>query len=104
MNKDDIQKYISDAKLCAGNTIGWIVPPEHIEQIIEEFKKVCPTIKHKVSMDWDDDTLLWLRFTWENNAWNPVKLTTLLQIPGTVTIEPSKKERPPSARYGGPRW
>jgi hypothetical protein len=103
-----IQKYINEALECT-TTKAWIVDKENIPKIVAAFQKLCPTIKHAVTMDWDDDTLLWLRLVWEpgtlHSTPQPVVPKTVLKAPSaTETAQRSKPPDPPRARYGGPRW
>ena len=101
----DIQKYIDEALLC-NTTKAWIVDKENIPKIVEAFKKLCPTIKHAVTMDWDDDTLLWLRLTWEPGTLHskPQTVTVQTVLKAPIATETKKQPDPPRARYGGPRW
>jgi len=106
-----IQKFINEALECT-TTKAWIVKREIIEKTVDAFKKLCPKIQHQVTMDWDDDTLLWLRFTWEpgtlHSTPQPVTVQTVLKAPSaTDTVqkpETTKQPDPPRVRYGGPRW
>lgn len=101
-----IQKYLAEAKL-ATCTIGWVVRQDLIERVVQEFKKLYPSIEHKITMDWDDDTLLWLRFTWKVGELNPAykkPASVVLPPPVSTTVVVPPTPRPKSARYGGPRW
>jgi hypothetical protein len=102
-----IQKYINEALECT-TTKAWIVDKENIPKIVSAFQKLCPKIQHQVTMDWDDDTLLWLRFTWEPGTLHatppqPVSIQTVLKAP-SITETLKKSDPPQRARYGGPRW
>jgi hypothetical protein len=98
-----IKKYIDEALACA-TTKAWVVRQDLIPKVVEAFQKLCPAIKHQVTMDWDDETLLWLRFTWEpgtlHSTPQPPAPKIILKAPSTA----SKPQDPPRARYGGPRW
>ena len=88
---------IDEAKACNDKgSISWTINLDDVEQIVKDFKKVHPDVKHSVSIDWDDDTLYKIRVSWE---------------PGTFGLRPKKKQSsseavpsPPVQRYGGPRW
>ena len=100
-----MEKYIEGVTACKA-TIAWIVKKEQIEDIVKAVKSKCPEFSHKVTMDWDDDSLLWLRFTREELL--PVVPKTVLTIPSAKgTVPPPEKKQPqdqPQVRYGGPRW
>ena len=106
-----IQKYVDEAMVCT-TTKAWIVEKEFIPKVVAAFQKLCPKIEHKVTMDWDDDTLLWLRLTWEPGTLNSKPPTVTVKTVQTVSNakdteqkpEMTKQPDPPRARYGGPRW
>jgi len=110
-NEEFIQKYINEALECT-TTKAWIVDKENIPKIVAAFQKLCPKIQHQVTMDWDDDTLLWLRFTWEpgtlHSTPQTVTVQTVLKAPSATDTaqksEMKKQPDPPRVRYGGPRW
>ena len=101
-DEEHIQRYINEALACE-STKAWIVRQDLIPKVVDAFKKLCPTIKHQVTMDWDDTDLLWLRFTWEPGT---LHSTPQPVVPKTILKAPSATEQqdPPRVRYGGPRW
>lgn len=103
-----MEKYIEGVKNCKAS-VAWIVTNDQIEDIVKAIKFRFPNFTHKVSMDWDDDTLLWLRFTRESDLKQPVVIPKTVQtIPSAMDIVPPlEKKKPqdqPQVRYGGPRW
>jgi hypothetical protein len=94
----NVQSYIDAAKDSKTGTVTITVPIEEVKPTVAEFEKVCPTVKHSVSMDWDDDTLYRVKFMWEPGKFvaKPVSIQT-----------PLPQYRPEVARApkpGGPRW
>ena len=113
MSTDErIKKYVKEALESKTNTKAWIIEKDFIPKVVAEFKRLCPSIKHEVNMDWDDDTLLWLRFTWEpgtlHSTPQPVVSKTVQTVPSATDTErkseTKKQPDPPRVRYGGPRW
>ena len=103
-----MEKYIEGVKNCKAS-VAWVVTKDKIEDIIKTIKFRFPNFTHKVSMDWDDDTLLWLRFTRESDSTQPIAIPkTVLTVPSaTGTVPPPEKKKPQDqsqVRYGGPRW
>jgi len=103
-----MDKYIEDVKTCKAS-VAWIVAKDKIEDIVKAIKFRFPNFTHKVSMDWDDDTLLWLRFTRESDSTPPIAIPkTVPIVPSAMgTVPPPEKKKPqdqPQVRYGGPRW
>jgi len=103
-----MEKYIEGVKACKAS-VAWIVPLRDTENIIKAVKAACPGVTHQITIDWDDDSLYWLRFTRVSNSeLNPEASKTVQKAPsatGTVqTPENKKQPDPPRARYGGPRW
>lgn len=100
-----MEKYIEGVNACKA-TVAWIVTKEQIEDIVKAVKSKCPGFSHKVTMDWDDDSLLWLRFTREELL--PAVPKTVVTVPSATdtvqTVEKKKHIDPPPVRYGGPRW
>ena len=98
-----MEKYIEGVTNCKAS-VAWIVTKEQIEDIVKAVKTKCPEFSHRVTMDWDDDTLLWLRFTREEL---PPVVPSAAKIPSVtstvITVEKKKNDLPP-VRYGGPRW
>ena len=93
----NIQFHLDSAKESKTGTVTITVPIEQVKPTVEEFEKVCPTVKHSVSMDWDDESLYRVKFTWE-----PGKFAVT-----SVSIQTPIKLRPDSAKeskQGGPRW
>ena len=88
-----MEKYIEGVKSCK-STVAWIVTKDQIEDIVMAIKTKCPGFSHNVTLDWDDESLLWLRFTRE-----PV-------VPKTTVTSSVKPNAPvvTQTRYGGPRW
>jgi hypothetical protein len=86
-----MEKYIEGVKSCK-STVAWIVTKDQIEDIVMAIKTKCPGFSHNVTLDWDDESLLWLRFTREVVVPKPA-----------VPVIPSVKPKPVE-RYGGPRW
>ena len=89
----DSLKLIEEAKLCSC-TIAWIIPQDSMNEVVQAFKKACPTIQHRITMDWDDDTLLWLRFTWEKGAWDPPR-----KIPVSAPIQVTRPQSALNKRW-----
>lgn len=54
-----MQRYINDALACE-KSVEWVVKPDEINDIV---KAVGTKFTHKVSMDWDDISILWLILT-----------------------------------------
>ena len=103
-----MEKYIEDVKTCKAS-VAWIVTKDKIEDIVKTIKFRFPNFTHKVSMDWDDDTLLWLRFTRESDSTQPIAIPKTVQIiPSAMgKVPPPEKKKPQDqsqVRYGGPRW
>ena len=100
-----MEKYIEGVTNCKAS-VAWIVTKEQIEDIVKAVKTKCPEFSHRVTMDWDDDTLLWLRFTREELLTVvPKTVATIPNATGTIqTVEKKKHIDPPRERYGGPRW
>ena len=97
-----MEKYIEGVKSCK-STVAWIVTKDQIEDIVMAIKTKCPGFSHNVTMDWDDESLLWLRF---NREELPPVVPSAVKIPSvtsTITVEKKKNDLPP-VRYGGPRW
>ena len=98
-----MEKYIEGVNACKA-TVAWIVTKEQIEDIVKAVKSKCPGFSHRVTMDWDDESLLWLRFTREEL---PPVVPSAAKIPSVtstvITVEKKKNDLPP-VRYGGPRW
>lgn len=86
-----MEKYIEGVKSCK-STVAWIVTKDQIEDIVMAIKTKCPGFSHNVTMDWDDESLLWLRFTRE----------VVVPKPAAAVITSVKPK--PVERYGGPRW
>jgi len=84
-----MEKYIEGVKSCK-STVAWIVTKDQIEDIVKTVKTKCPGFSHNVTLDWDDESLLWLRFTREVVVPKPA-------VPNSVKPKPVE-------RYGGPRW
>jgi hypothetical protein len=87
---------VAQAKESKSGTITITVPIEEVEPTVSKFKKECPTAKHVVTLDWDDETLYRVKFTWEPGKFGVVSIQT-----------PTPTVRPPTARVskqGGPRW
>ena len=96
-----MEKYIEGVNACKA-TVEWIVTKEQIEDIVKAVKSKCPGFSHRVTMDWDDESLLWLRFTREEL---PPVVPSAVTIPSTIQIVEKKKNIDlPPVRYGGPRW
>ena len=99
-----IRTHIDHAVECnSKGTYSFPVFLDEVEDIVKAFKNLCPNIKHQVSIDWDDDTLYKIRFTWEPGTFGiPMKPTPPIEPLPIKTPVPT--QRPQAARYGGPRW
>ena len=107
------EKYIHEALAC--NDVGtkkWVVKTDLITSLVEKFKTLCTGLKHEVYIDWDDETLTWLKLSWEpgtlHSTPQPKVVQTLLRAPSATgtrqTPETKKTQDQPKVRYGGPRW
>jgi len=97
--------YIDEAYKCNElGTMSCIIKLELVDQLVCDFKKLCPSVTHKVTLDWDDETLYRIRFTWEKGTFGikkpiPVLLTASSTCDTGEKPPPTPKYRPPSARW-----
>lgn len=101
------EKYIEEAN--ARNTVGTMtqcVELDDVQHLVDTFRGLCPAITHRVTMDWDNESLYKIRFTWEPGTFGVKKpIPVLLKAIKTKCDESTPPTpRPPSGRYGGPRW
>jgi len=99
-----IKKYIEEAKACnETGTMTQLIKLDLVDQLVSEFKSLCPAITHKITMDWDDESLYRIKFTWESRTFAVKKpIPVLLTASSVYTGEkppPTPKYRPPSARW-----
>ena len=101
-----LDKYIEEAKIC--NPLGSMTQYIHldlVQQLVDKFRELCPAITHKVTLDWDDETLYRINFKWEPGTFGVKKpIPVLLTAVKTKHDEVPPTPRPSSSRYGGPRW
>ena len=63
---EEIQKRIEKARACNdAGYISWVINLDAVESTVAEFRAVHPKVAHRVSIDWDDDSLYRIRFSWE---------------------------------------
>ena len=102
------EKFIEEAKTC--NALGTMTPVVKLDEVdflICELKALCPSITHKITLDWDDETLYRIRFTWEPGTFGVKKpIPVLLSAIKTKCdpVPPTPRPSSAAARYGGPRW
>ena len=81
----NVQKRIEEARANnAKGAVSWIIDLNHVEQAVKEFKAVHPAVTHKVTIDWDDDSLNRIRFAWEPGTFGVVKPLIPLKVPEKV--------------------
>ena len=95
------EKYIEEAKIC--NALGTMTQYIHldmVQQLVDEFRIQCPAIIHKVTLDWDDETLYKIKFTWEPGTFGVKKpIPVLLSAIKTKCDPVPPTPRPPSGRW-----
>ena len=84
----------------------WRIIIDDVQHLVDTFRGLCPSITHRVTMDWDNESLYKIRFTWEPGTFGVKKpIPVLLKAIKTKCDESTPPTpRPPSGRYGGPRW
>jgi hypothetical protein len=91
--------YIDEAYKCNEvGTMSCIIKLDMVDQLVCEFKKLCPSVTYKITLDWDDETLYRIRFTWEKGMFGVKKPIPVL-LTGDEKPPPTPKYRPPSARW-----
>jgi hypothetical protein len=93
---------VEEARAC--NNKGYlscIIKLDDVEKTVNDFKKVHPDVKHSISIDWDDETLYRIRFSWEPGTFGVPPPPPKKQ---PLKVENPLPSRPPPTRYGGPRW
>ena len=73
------------ALMCPTTTVEDVAAHHLVfEQAVKEFKAVHPPVTHKVTIDWDDDSLNRIRFAWEPGTFGVVKPLLPIQVPEKI--------------------